>query len=282
MRVFITGATGYVGGAVAAALRDRGHEVAALVRPESDASELRERGAFIISGDLGTLPELTAALSAYDALVHAAFSTQDAVAQDRIAVETLSSQKGFFLFTSGVWVLGNSNGKTLTESSPVNPLPLVAWRPPHEKLALANGRGAVIRPGCVYGGKQSLLAGWFASADQNQPLKIVGDGKNRWAMVELHDLADCFVRVIEQRATGIFHAVDDTRSTLNECARAVTPYGKIEHVPGEGPFAAALLANQNVSSDATRQKLGWTPRRMFVSSVDEQWQEWKAVTRLLA
>ena len=101
-------------------------------------------------------------------------------------------------------------------------------------------------------------------------------------MVELHDLADCFVRVIEQRATGIFHAVDDTRSTLNECARAVTPYAKIERVPGEGPFAAALLANQNVSSDATRQKLGWTPRRMFVSSVDEQWQEWKAVTRLLA
>ena len=150
--------------------------------------------------------------------------------------------------------------------------PLIAWSTHRAGVAPPAAHASLLAP--------RLAAVWRQAIDK--PLKIVGDGKNRWAMVELHDLADCFVRGIEQRATGIFHAVDDTRSTLNECARAVTPYGKIEHAPGEGPFAAALLANQNVSSDATRQKLGWTPRRMFVSSVDEQWQEWKAVTRLLA
>ncbi len=276
MRVFLTGATGYVGGAAALALRERGHEVAALVRPESDASELRERGAFIVAGDLDTLPHLTDTLAAYDALVHTAFSMQDPVEKDRIAVETLSAQKGFFVFTSGVWVLGNSNGKRLDESNPVNPLRLVAWRPAHEKMALANGRGAVVRPGCVYGGQQSLLADWFAAADQKRALQIVGDGNNRWAMVAIHDLADCYVRVIEQRVSGIFHAVDDTRSTLNDCARAVAPSAQIEHVPPEGPMAEALTANQMVSSAATRRKLGWTPRRTFVESVDEQWREWRA------
>lgn len=278
MRIFVTGATGYIGGAVALALRERGHEVAALVRPESDAQKLLDRGVFIVAGDLATLPQMSRTLSAYDALVHTAFSSKDSVAQDRIAVETLSSQKRFFIFTSGVWILGNSDGKTLDESSTLHPLPLVAWRPQHEKMALAKGRGAVVRPGCVYGGKQSLLAGWFADADQKRPLKIVGDGNNRWAMVNLHDLADCYVRLAEQRANGVFHAVDDTRSTLNECARAVAPNGKTEHVPAEGPFGEALSANQIVSSATTRRELGWTPRRTFPNSVDEQWQEWRAAT----
>jgi len=279
MRVFLTGATGYVGSAVALELLARGHEVAALVRPESDATPLRDRGAFIVAGDLSTLPQLASTLGAYDALVHTAFSMQDPVAQDRIAVETLSKQKGFFLFTSGVWVLGNSDGKPLDESSRVNPLPLVAWRPAHETMTLANGRGAVIRPGCVYGGRQSLLADWFASADQKRPLKIVGDGDNRWAMVDLHDLAGCYARIVEQRATGIFHAVDDTRSTMNECARAIAPNGKLEHVPAEGMLAPALTANQIVSSEATRRKLGWTPRRTFAGSIEEQWREWRATVQ---
>src|SRR5205814_3967424 len=74
MRVFLTGATGYVGAAVAAALHDRGHEITALVRPESDAKELRERGAAIVAGDLATLPSLTATFAGHDSFVHTAFS----------------------------------------------------------------------------------------------------------------------------------------------------------------------------------------------------------------
>ena len=279
MRVFLTGATGYIGGAVALALRERGHEVAALARPESDSTQLRARGVFVVAGDLDSLPLLTDTLSAYDVLVHTAFSMQDPVAKDRIAVETLSSQKAFFVYTSGVWVLGNSNGKTLDEKSRVNPLQLVAWRPEHEKIALAGGRGAVIRPGCVYGGRQSMFGDWFAAADQKRTLKVAGDGRNRWALVNLHDAADCYVRAVEQRATGIFHAVDDSRSTIDECVQAIAPAGKIEHAAAEGFMAEALTANQVVSSEATRRTLGWTPRRTFTGSIDEQWREWRAATR---
>lgn len=285
MRIFLTGATGFIGGALAAALRDAGHDVTALVRPQSDSKALRDRGVAIVAGDLASLPTLTKALADHDAFVHTAFAqSRETVALDQTAIEVLGAQKGFFVFTSGVWVLGNTGEHRSDEATPVNPLPLVSWRPEHERMALRSGRAAVIRPGCVYGGSQSMLADWFAAADQKRPLQIVGHGKNRWAMVDLHDLVDCYIRVIEKRAAGIAHAVDDTRASLNDCARAVAPSGQLEHVPVDaarqkmGPFVDALILDQNISSEATRRRLGWTPRRTFTESIDEQWREWRAAT----
>jgi len=282
MRIFLTGATGYIGGALAHGLRERGHEVTALVRPESDGKALRDRGVTIVAGGLDSLSQLSDTLAGHDAFVHAAFAqSAGTVALDRKTVEILSAQNGFFVFTSGVWVLGNTKGRSADEVTPVNPIALVAWRPEHERIALKGGRAAVIRPGCAYGGKQSMMAAWFAAADQNRPLEIVGDGNNHWALVNLHDLADCYARVIEQRATGTFHAVDDSRSTLNECARAIAPKGKLQHIPADvarqkmGAFADALLLDQTITSDATRRRLGWSPRRTFVNSIDEQWREFR-------
>ena len=281
MRVFLTGATGYIGGAVAAALAKRGHEVAALVRPESDSKRLRELGAVIIAGDAGSLPGLTDTIAKYDVTVHTAFNMSDPVNSDKNVVDALTAAKPFFVYTSGVWVLGP--GKS-DETSAVNPLPVVAWRPGHEQRVLKTGRGAVIRPGCVYGGKQSLIAQWFSAADQKQPLQIVGDGKNRWAMVNLRDLADCYVRVIENRVTGVFHAVDDTHDTLDDLAKAVAPNGSIEHVPADaarqkmGPFVDALVVDQVVSSERTRKALSWNPSRTFKTSIDEQRREFKTAS----
>lgn len=270
MRVFLTGATGYLGGAIAGALRERGHDVAALVRPESEAKHLRDAGVVIVAGDLSSLPSLGDAISGHDAYVHAAQSRSDTADLDRSTLETFAAQNAFTVYTSGVWVLGNTKGAD--ESTPLNPIDIVKWRPAIEKLAMA-----VVRPGCVYGGKQSLFAEWFAAADQNRPLHIVGDGENRWALVDLHDLADLFVRIVEQRATGIFHATDDTHATLNECARAVGPDGSVEHVPSDGgAFAEALTIDQVVSSAATRAKLGWSPKRDFIGSIGEQWREWRS------
>jgi nucleoside-diphosphate-sugar epimerase len=278
MRVFLTGATGYIGSAVAAALRGSGHEVGALVRPDADSKHLRDLGAFLITGDLDSLPALREQLESYDAFVHTAQSRQNTVEADRAAVDTFTSLNGHFLYTSGVWVLGNTSGSD--ETSPVNPLPLVAWRPPHEELVLGAG-GAVLRPGCVYGGRQSLLADWFAAATQDRPLQIAGDGTNHWAMVDLHELTDLYVHVVAQRATGVLHGIDDTRATIDECARAVAPNGTLEHIPLDaartnlGPFADALTVDQVIESRETRAKTGWAPRRTFTSSVEAQWQEWR-------
>jgi len=276
MRIFMTGATGYIGGAVATTLRIRGHEVAALVRADADSKRLRDLGVFLLTGDLQMLPELREQLEAYDAFVHTAQSGKETAAADRAAVDTFTSLPGHFIYTSGVWVLGNT--KRADESSPVNPLSIVAWRPSHEELVLGGG-GAVLRPGCVYGGKQSLFASWFAAAEQNQPINITGDGNNRWAMVDLHDLADLYVRAVEQRATKVLHGIDDTRSTLNECAAAFST--TVEHVPLDlartklGGLADALALDQTIDSSETRAKLGWQPKRTFLDSIDDQWREWR-------
>lgn len=280
MRVFLTGATGYIGGAVAAALRAGNHEVTALVRPDAETSALRGLGVALISGDLAALPGLAdeGALDGFDAFVHTAQSTTDTVALSRTAIDTFLRRNAYVLFTSGVWVLGNGKAD---ENTPTRPLSLVAWRAGHEQLVLAGGPHAVIRPGCVYGGKQSLLAGLFAAAEQGKPIDIVGDGSNRWALIDLHDLAACYLRILETRGHGIFHAVDDSRVTLDQCAQAIAPQGTISHIPPNavrpklGPFTDALLVDQEISSDQTRQRLGWSPKRDFVGSIGEQWEEWR-------
>ncbi|HEX2060514.1 MAG TPA: NAD-dependent epimerase/dehydratase family protein [Thermoanaerobaculia bacterium] len=280
MRIFLTGATGYIGGALAASLRSHGHEVAALVRPDADSKRLRDLGVVIVAGDLEALPSLREQLAGFDAFVHTAQSKQNTVEADRAAVDTFTSLGRFFVYTSGVWVLGNTKGAH--EGSPVNPLSLVAWRPPHEELVVGAG-GVVIRPGCVYGGKQSLLASWFANAQQKQPLQIVGDGQNRWAMVHVHELADLYARVLEQKITGMLHGIDDSDATLEEMARAIAPDGTIEHVRLEaareklGAFADALAVDQRISSDETRKMTGWNPSKTFMSSVEEQWREWRQI-----
>jgi len=281
MRVFLTGATGFIGSAVAAALRARSHDVLALVRAEADSSRLRERGVTLVGGDLESLQALAAGgvLDGVDAFVQVAQPSQDPVVPSRMALETFVGRNRYTLYTSGVWVLGAGRSD---ETTPARPFPLVTWRPPLEELVL-QANGGVLRPGCVYGGKQSLLAPWFAAAAKNEPVAVVGEGDNRWALIDLHDLTDCYVKMIEARSPGIHHAVDDSRATLNECARAVAGNGAITHVaPPAGPFGEVLVADQEVSSDQTRRRLGWQPARDFLGSVREQWDEWRAETQSAA
>ena len=278
MRVFLTGATGYIGKAVAAALRNAGHETGALVRPDADTKDLRDLGVVLLSGTLEDLPSLREQLETYDAYVNTAQDAQDPAGAASTVIDVFTALPGYFIYTSGVWVLGNTTDGH--EGSDVNPIELAAWRPPIEERVLGAG-GAVLRPGCVYGGKQSLLADWFAAAEQGRPLQIVGDGKNRWAMVHLHELADLYVRALDRRPTGVLHGIDDTDATLEECARAVAPNGTIETIPLDaaraklGPFADALAIDQRISSAETRVKTEWKPWRTFTSSIEQQWQEWR-------
>jgi nucleoside-diphosphate-sugar epimerase len=272
MRIFLTGATGYIGSAVAHALRGRGHEVGALVRAGADGGPLRDRGVVLIAGDLASLPSIAGTLSEYDACVHAAFSsTADAVALDRTAVDVFTSTGGYFLFTSGVWVFGNTAGR-VDEDSPTNPLPIVAWRPAHEQIVLRSGQNGVLRPGIVYGGRQSIAADWFAAADQKRAVEIVGDGQNRWPWVHIDELAELYARIVETKAAGIHHGIDDTDATVRQCAESL---GRVVSKEMDGPFADALKCNQVVSSEKTRRRLGWNPRKTFTSTLDEQWKQWR-------
>src|SRR2546422_6495191 len=158
MRVFVTGATGYVGFAVATALRRAGHDVYGLTRAAAKVPQLARQEIRAVIGDIGDPKSYADTAEACGVLVHAAFeSSASAVSKDKTAVDALietgrrGSQPKTLIFTSGVWVHGDTGGKLVDETDPLQPIKLVAWRPAHEQLGLQAkaGRGQGDRTGWV-------------------------------------------------------------------------------------------------------------------------------------
>ena len=188
MQVFVTGATGYIGFAVSAALRRAGYRVRGLARSETKARRLAQHEIEPIIGDLADPKTYLDVASECALLVHTGFDySANGVAKDRTAIDTLleAGRRGAkpktFIFTSGVWVYGDTGDRMVDETTPPNPPKLVAWRPAHEQMVLqaAGVRGLVIRPGDVYGGSGGLTGQWFAGPSTGNPPLVVGDGRNR-------------------------------------------------------------------------------------------------------
>src|SRR5205807_2265003 len=178
MRVFVTGATGYVGFAVATALRRAGHDVYGLTRAVAKTPQLARQEIRPVIGDIGDPKSYADTAEACSVLVHAAFeSSASGVTKDKTAVDALieagrrGSQPKTLIYTSGVWVHGDTGGKLVDETEPLHPIKLVAWRPPHEQMVLQAQvvRGLVIRPGCVYGGRGGLPGRAAARAPGGSP-----------------------------------------------------------------------------------------------------------------
>jgi len=306
MRVFITGGSGTIGQAVVKELRRAGHEVTGLSRGEAADATLKALGATPHRGALDAPASYQAAAAAHDALVHAAFDygTGNPVAVDRAAIEALlAAAKGakaprVVVYTSGVLVLGNTAAPA-DESSPTeSAAALVAWRPAHERLALEAANDAVatavIRPGFVYGGTKSLVAGYAESAHATGAAVTVGDGKNRLPFVHRDDLAALYRLVIEKPARGIFHGVDGAAPALAAVARAVSNAagkgGATSVLPIEqarakmGPFADALCTDQVVVTKRSVE-LGWRPTHPPLDTdkgVQAAVAEWKREAGALA
>jgi len=299
MKVFMTGATGFIGTAVASALVNTGHEVTALVRPTSRHGALASAGIRTVDGTLESLRALGPLIGEHDAFIHAAVAGGPGkVELDRLAIDTFrgaGADGKTFIYTSGVWVLGNTGDEIVDETSATNPIPYVRWRAEHERIVIEAANDgfvtAVIRPGCVYGGSQSLFADWFAAADAGAPLEIIEEGSNRWAMVHLDDVADCYLRVLESRAGGTFHAIDDSGSTIVEVARAIAESrGKGSTIrmvsladsrAAMGDYADALALDQRVSSRLTRERLDWLPAcESFIGTIERQWAEWRQASSI--
>ena len=230
MEVFITGATGYVGRAVARAFRRAGHEVWGLCRSEAKALTLARGEIHPVLGDIAKPDTYAKRAEACCVLVHAAADMQaGVVGPDRVVVDAFlgaarrGAQPKTLVFTSGVWVHGDTGGALVDETAPLAPPKLVAWRPAHEQLVLGapGARGLVIRPGCVYGGQGGLTGQWFQGAYRDKALRVVGDGRNRWAMVHVEDLADAYVRAAESGLGGeVFNVADRSRCAVDEMAGA--------------------------------------------------------------
>ena len=303
MRIFLTGATGYVGAAVLDSLVRGGHDVTALVRDSEKAARVKARGAQAVIGNLAEPESYRAAAEAQDGYVHTALDTTSGKAQaiDRIAIEVMlaaarrprtagstTPATRFVIYTSGMWVLGRSP-EPAAEDAPVNPIPHVSWRPEHEALvAAAQGahlRTIIVRPGVVYGGADGRVGDLFRSAT-NGLVRVIGDGNNRWPLIYDRDLADLYARLCaREEAAGVYHANDEGDERVNDIVRAIGPYlpvsPDVRHVPLEearakmGTVAEALSLDQVVRSPKARA-LGWTPSLRSVSgNTARLLEEWR-------
>jgi nucleoside-diphosphate-sugar epimerase len=297
MKVFITGATGYVGFSVATAYRRAGHEVWGLTRSEDKARRLARHEIRPVVGSLQTADRWRDTAGGCSVLIHAAVDYQtDPFALDLQTVEFLLSLAGHgprpktLIYTSGVWVYGSTRGMLVDETAPLNPPRMVARRPATEQLVLAAGdvRGLVIRPGCVYGYQGGLTGTWFSGAVHEKNLSAVGDGGNRWTMVHADDLADAFLRAGQSGLRGeVFNITDRSRWSVAEMLQAVARVtgcaGKVQFVPvaeaskSMGDFAECLALDQHVDSRKALNLLGWQPRHGgFVDGVETYFASWQA------
>jgi nucleoside-diphosphate-sugar epimerase len=285
MRIFLTGGTGYVGSAVAAALVRAGHAVTALNRsPEKDRA-LLHLGVTPVRGDLADSSTYERVAAAHDTLVHVGFEDPEV---DLIALETLigaaRAESGRHLvYTSGTWVLGDTRGQVAYENTPLrSPARAVAWRGEHEQLVLlAADEGvtpSVIRPGLVYGGKGGLVSSYFATATDSGAAAYAGEGRNHLSLVYREDLAQLYRLVVEKRGWGIFHGVDGVPLIVEEVARAASEVvgagGAIRSVPARGDVTEALCLDQKVGTRRAGE-LGWKPRYpSFLEGVHSAAAEW--------
>ncbi len=298
MRVFITGVTGYIGFNVALAFRRAGYEVWGLVRKPEKVNYLVRHEIHTVLGDMAKPETYAAAAARCDVFVHAAHDGWGGVVgPDRAAVDTLleaAAQGGgdrAFIYTSGVWVYGDTGDRMVDEGTPLNPAAAAAWRIAHEELVLGarKARGIVIRPGCVYGKQGGLTGTWFAGATGKQPFEVGGGGWNRWAMVHVWDVADAYVRAAEKPGLGAeaFNLTDPSHTTIREMAMAAAKAagytGEIRWIPAAeaaktmGPLAEALAMEQRVVARKAQWTLGWQPRfKGFVDDVETYLAAWKA------
>lgn len=285
MKILVTGATGYVGSAVSETLRKAGHQVMGLARCDESARKLESRGHLVCRGDLDAPESLKAAAAGVDGVIHAAMVFDGRAGErDRAAVEALlAALEGTgkaFVYSSGVWVMGDTGGRIHGEVSALKPPPLVRWRPAVEEMVLEakerGVKGVVLRAGTVYGRKGGRVAGFFRDARERGSIRIVGEGRNCWSTVHVDDLAELYARAVTEPAAGeLFIACGGMPQPVEKIARAVAKAcgleppleARVEAVAVEqaraemGPVAECLAMDCRAGSTKAARFFGWTVQR---------------------
>jgi nucleoside-diphosphate-sugar epimerase len=277
MRVFVTGASGWIGSATTAELLKAGHQVVGLARSDKSAAKLEALGAEVRRGDLDDLDGLRAAATASDGVIHLGYKhdfTPAGVAEgaraDGVAITTigdaLEGSGKPFVIASGV--VGLAQGRTATEDDQPDPAAHVRSANAAATLAYAERgvRAAVVRfAPTVHGrGDHGFVAALVDIARRGGVSGYPGDGSNRWPAVHVADAAALVRLVAEEAPAGTsWHAVDEEGVTTKAIAEAI---GRqldlpVRSVPAEHfEWLAMFFAmDAPVSSEKTRAKLGWKP-----------------------
>jgi nucleoside-diphosphate-sugar epimerase len=279
MRVFVTGASGFIGSAVVSELIAAGHDVLGLARSDASAQAVEAAGARVHRGDLENLESLRAGAQAADGVIHLAFNhdfTQytGAAETDRRAIDTLggvlAGSDRPFVVTSGL--ASFALGRTMTEDDAVDPDSPRA----SEQAALAftprGVRVAVLRlPPSVHGeGDHGFVPRLIDIANEKGVAGYPGDGSNRWPAVHRFDAARLFRLALESAPAGArLHAIGDEGVQVREIAgaigrhlelpvTAISPERAVDHFGWLGAFFSLDVP---ASSTLTRELLGWSPTR---------------------
>jgi nucleoside-diphosphate-sugar epimerase len=274
--VFIIGATGFVGTAIDESLCVRGHHTIGTARSETARAKLQARGTKAVMADAANPRTLVEQARACDATIYCAQITDaDAYRVEtkalRMLARALAGTEKRFVYTSSVWVYGETGDEPAREETPLAAPTLVARRPELEAITLAMSglgiRANIVRPGVVYGRGNGIPAMFVQSARERGASIVMGDGTNRWATVEVHDLGEMFAAVLEQGHPGrAYNAVNGDAFAVRQIAEAASrgagAGGNISFIlpTALGPFSECLALDQRVSGARAKADLGWTPR----------------------
>ena len=282
MRVFVTGATGFIGSAVVNELLGAGHQVIGLARSDAAADGLKRAGVDVQRGDLSDLEALVTGARAADGVMHLAFihdfgNYEQANQTDRNAIQTLTrALEGSgkpFISTSGTALLPSGRLATERDARPTEGH--VHLRAPAEDLVLAAAargvRSCIVRlPPTVHGrGDHGFIPFIIKVARQKGVAAYVGDGANRWPAVHRFDAARLYRLALEKAEPGTrLHGVAEEGIPMRTIAELIgrgldVPVRSIAAQDAAGHFdwMANFVAIDNPSSSAlTRESLGWTPQ----------------------
>jgi nucleoside-diphosphate-sugar epimerase len=280
MRVFVTGASGWVGSAVVPELIHAGHKVLGLVRSDDKAKALAAMGAEVLLGSMDDLESLKTGAAKADGVIHTAFNHDfskfaENAAQDRRAIETLGAalegSKRPLLVTSGFARI--AQGRPALESDAAHPIAESYPRASeHAAMALAE-RGvhaSIVRlaPSVHGRGDHGFVPILVNLAREKGQAAYVGSGMNRWPGVHRRDAARVYRLALERGAAGErYHAAAEEGVPFKDIAAAIGHGLKLPVAATSGDevakhfgwFAAFAGMDLSASSEKTRSVLGWTP-----------------------
>ena len=281
MRIFVTGASGFIGSAVVAELIDAGHDVIGLARSDQAASAVQAAGAEPHRGALDDLESLRSGAAAADGVIHTAYihdfsRMQDSARTDLLAVETLGAAlEGSgrpMVITTGTALIKPGEVATEEDSADSDSHPRLKAEDAAKAFAARGVRTATVRPGTsVHGeGDHGLVPVLIDIARTKGVSAYIGDGSNRWPAVHRLDAANLYRLALEDAPAGsVFHAIADEGIATREIAEvigrhlelpvvSIAPQDAAEHFGWMGMFFGI---DAPASSALTQERLGWRPVR---------------------
>ena len=285
MKIFITGASGYIGGSVAAVLREAGHEISGLARSSKRANQLRIEGVTPVLGSLEDSRVLAEAVVNADAVINCANS--DHRVSVEVMLQAMEDTDKPFLHTSGTSIVGypdqgEESDSIFDEEMTFTPSPGRIERVSiNEEVVKAANRGirtVVICPSLIYGeglgvSKDSMQVPWLLTvADKFGTAKHIGPGGNLWSNVHIQDLTDLYCLALKEAPSGSFYFAENGENSMREVCESINTMMGVNSPPlsmtiaeasvewGESPANHTMGSNSRVRAKRARLELGWDPK----------------------